>query len=237
MSKDVEYPFFISFLIIGILSYILIPPIKKISIMCGCRWYTNLGWKAAFCEFLAFMCVVFTLFFLVLDTVNRFYQQVLDGQPYSEVEIYGYIFLAVFFLALICYFCGGEVIWAILTWSVASSLLVNQYVSCNKNDSMCFMLHVTASFMAALLISGVLSAFMYYWIASIVSNFRASVSASFTVVISLCVIVLGFDDWDRYDLVWIYLVILLLTIIRVIWECVQERFVCCIKYDQLQEEE
>mgnify|MGYP001565600060 CR=1 FL=1 len=236
MSKEVEYPFFITFLILGILSYILIPPIKKVSILCGCRWYTNIGWKTGFCEFLSFSCVTFTLFFLVLDTVNRFYQQVLDGQPYSEAQVYGYILLAVFFLALICYFCGGEVIWAILTWSVISSLLVNQYISCDKDDTACFFLNVSASFMAALLISGILSAFMYYWIASVISNFRAAVSASFTVIISLCVIVLGFDNWDNYSLVWIYLVILGLTLIRVIWECVQTHFVCCIKYDQLEEE-
>lgn len=226
MTSGLELQIFIPFFVTGLVSFFLIPPIKKEEFVCGCKLYTNCGWKSLICDFFMFGCLTFCFFFLLLDTVIHFYLTVVESS-FSEAEVYGLCLLVAAALALLAVIFGGQTIWAIAAWAVIVSLLLNVIIECGESKS-CFLLRAVVSLIVSAFLSAGISAFAYRLVGDLIYNIQASFASSFTIVMSLLVIVMGFDEWDAYTVGLPYGLILFLSIVRSILVWMYGTLICCI---------
>lgn len=153
-----EYEVFIPFFVAGLASFLLLPPIKKERITCGCKCYTGCGWKSILGSTLTFFCLTFCFFFLILDSVFRFYNMVVQD-PFDETRVYLVCLAAGAILALWAVSCGGNTIWSIAVWTVMVSLAVNTYFPCE--DKLCFLLRSFLSVLVSAIASSIISALVY----------------------------------------------------------------------------
>ena len=225
------------FLLLGLISFFFIPPQRTQQRVCGCTWYTNVGWWLIGYWFLLWSSLTFCLycllvfFFYDLDQYATRLPSVAEGDRLLLIPLA--IASVISLIIVILGSCIARVWWSILSFGIFLSFYVHSLVPCDTKT--CFYLRSGLSVTLSFAVSAATTTLLFRCIGDAIYAVQDSLLFAFTVVFSICVLAFGLDHWTGASMLIPLVVTILTGVLRVAFVSSWEYCNCCRDYSPLSE--
>lgn len=248
---EFEFWFFLLWFAIGMLAFLILPPIKKDQVVCGLVVNTNMGWGLVATQFLFWLCLTFCFYMVISSFLYDFDKHITDlPQLVNGNRLFWVPLLISFAISTLmalatlwsetkclgcCCRCLPRTWWS----AVALGLVITYYVRttfpCSEDSAtedeyrvkVCFYTRFFGTLAGSMVISGLLSLAAMQCIGDIVFELQEHVAISFTVALSLMVMSVDYDHWQTHTTYYPLIATLVATLIRFTVTTASQYCKCC----------
>lgn len=223
------------FFVTGLVSYLFVPPQRKQERVCGCTWFTNVGWWLGLYWFLLWAALTFCMFCLLAFLFYDLDRYVTDLPSIAEGYRLFLVPLAVAsafaLLIVLLGSCLARVWWSILAFTIFLAFYAHSLVPCETKT--CFYLRSVISLALSFAISAATSTLVFRCVGDAIYTIQDSLLFAFSVVFSTAVLVWGFEYWADASMLLPLMITIVAGILRVAYLTSWEYCNCCRDYSRL----
>lgn len=248
---EFEFWFFLLWFAIGMLAFLILPPIKKDQVVCGLVVNTNMGCGLVATQFLFWLCLTFCFYMVLSSFLYDFDKHITDlPQLVNGNRLFWVPLLISFAISTLmalatmwsetkclgcCCRCLPRTWWS----AVALGLVITYYVRttfpCSEDSvtedeyrvKICFYTRFFGTLAGSMVISGLLSLAAMQCIGDIIFELQEHIAISFTVALSLMIMSVDYDHWQTHTTYYPLIATLVATLVRFIVTTASQYCKCC----------
>ena len=235
---EFEFWFFLLWFAIGMLAFLILPPIKKDRDVCCLTINTNMGWALVATQFLFWLCLTFCFYMVLSSFLYDFDKHITDLPQLVNGNRLFWVPLLISFAASTlmalatmwsetkclgcCCRCLPRTWWSTAALGLVITYYVRTTFPCSEDSAtedeyrvkMCFYIRFLGTLVGSMIVSGLLAAAALQCIGDIVFELQEHITIGFTVALSLMVMSVDYDYWQTHTTYYPLIAMLVAALIR-----------------------
>lgn len=235
-DRDLEMGLFVTFGIFGVFGTVLIPPTKKIKIMCCCYWNFPSSIKRALAIYLVYLVNIwFVCAYVMMALFFEIQFRIWDLHLYGA-SFYWFC-LGIGGIFALFSIMGFTRVWLVVFHVLIVNLIATMIYPCSSSS--CFYIRGMIVIACVATLSAIVACCVISdKIAEMLTVQQTAMVGPFCAVFALANAALGLEYWFDEENPWYLLVIaLVIAVVKQIGVAVARRLVCCTHWTELIDEE